>query len=162
MRLVLLVCFLAFWGTPFAAEAQTIFLVRHAERAAAEGATARDPDLSKAGRKRAEALATELHDAGIGAIYATEFRRTQETAQPLAKQLNLPVTIVPATETAQLIEKLRATTTNALVVGHSNTIPEIIHALGIKTAPAIAESDYDNLFLVVPGSMPQLVRLHFR
>jgi broad specificity phosphatase PhoE len=88
----------------------TIFIVRHAEKADAT----KDPDLSEAGRARAEALAKTLRDANITAIYATEFKRTQQTAAPLAKILGITVTILPAKDNAALIAKLRASTGNAL------------------------------------------------
>src|SRR5436190_22872808 len=83
----------------------TIFIVRHAEKAS--GGDAKDPLLSEAGRARAESLATTLKDAGITAIYATEFKRTQLTAEPVARAAHVETTIVPARETEQLIEKLK-------------------------------------------------------
>src|SRR5205823_9140645 len=76
-----------------AAAQSTIFIVRHAEKAASGGD---NPDLSEAGRARAETLASMLKDAGVSAIYVTEFKRTQQTAAPLAKMLHLDPTIVPA------------------------------------------------------------------
>jgi len=136
----------------------TIFIVRHAEKADAT----KDPDLSEAGRARAEALAKMLKDANITAIYATEFKRTQQTATPLAKVLGITVTILPAKDNAALIAKLRASTGNALVVGHGDTIPDLIKALGISDPINIAENDYDNLFAVVPDQKPHLIRLHYR
>jgi len=136
----------------------TIFVVRHAEKADAT----KDPDLSEAGRARAEALAKTLKDANITAIYATEFKRTQQTAAPLAKALGITVTILPAKDNAALIAKLRASTGNALVVGHGDTIPGLIKALGISDPINIAENDYDNLFAVVLDQKPHLIRLHYR
>jgi broad specificity phosphatase PhoE len=136
----------------------TIFIVRHAEK---DDAT-KDPDLSEAGRARAEALAKTLRDANITAIYATEFKRTQQTAAPLAKVLGITVTILPAKDNAALIAKLRASTGNALVVGHGDTIPDLIKALGISDPINIAENDYDNLFAVVLDQKPHLIRLHYR
>jgi broad specificity phosphatase PhoE len=136
----------------------TIFIVRHAEKADAT----KDPDLSEAGRARAEALAKTLRDANITAIYATEFKRTQQTAAPLAKILGITVTILPAKDNAALIAKLRASTGNALVVGHGDTIPDSIKALGISDPINIAENDYDNLFAVVLDQKPHLIRLHYR
>ena len=123
----------------------TIFIVRHAEKADAT----KDPDLSEAGRARAEALAKMLQDANITAIYATEFKRTQQTAAPLAKALGITVTTLPAENSAALIAKLRSSNGNALVVGHGNTIADLIKALGISEPINIAENDYDNLFGVV-------------
>jgi broad specificity phosphatase PhoE len=144
----------------------TVFLVRHAERADTAGGAApmmaADPSLSDAGRQRAESLATMLRDAGITAIYATEFKRTQETAAPLAKALGLTVTTVSAKDTNALVEKLKAATTDVLVVGHSNTVPDVVKALGISTPVTIDDREYDNLFVVTTGVHPRLIRLHFR
>ena len=136
----------------------TIFIVRHAEKADAT----KDPDLSEAGRARAEALAKTLRDANITAIYATEFKRTQQTTAPLAKVLGITVTILPAKDNAALLAKLRASTGNALVVGHGDTIPDLIKALGMSDPINVAENDYDNLFAVVLDQKPHLIRLHYR
>jgi broad specificity phosphatase PhoE len=136
----------------------TIFIVRHAEKADATN----DPDLSEAGRGRAEALAKMLKDANITAIYATEFKRTQQTAAPLAKALGIIVTTLPAKDNAALIAKLRALNGNALVVGHGDTIPDLIKALGISEPINITENDYDNLFVVVLDEKRPLIRLHYR
>jgi broad specificity phosphatase PhoE len=137
----------------------TIFFVRHAEKAESGG---NDPDLSEAGRARAESLAHTLKDADISAIYVTELKRTQQTAAPLAKLRSIDPTIVPAKDSAALIAKLRASTGNTLVVGHSNTVPDLIKAFGIATPIQIADGDYDNLFVLVPGEKPRLTRLHYR
>jgi broad specificity phosphatase PhoE len=143
---------------PTATAQSTIFIVRHAEKADAT----KDPDLSEAGRARAEALAKTLRDANITAIYATEFKRTQQTATPLAKALSVTITTLPAKDNAALIAKLRASTGNALIVGHGDTIPDLIKALGISDPINIAENDYDNLFAVVLDQKPHLIRLHYR
>ena len=137
----------------------TIFVVRHAEKAESGG---NDPDLSEAGRARAESLAKMLKNANITAIYATEFKRTQQTATPAAKALGLALTIVPAKDTATLSAKLRDLHGNALVVGHGDTIPDLIKALGVETPVNIAETDYDNLFVVVIDEKPSLLQLHYR
>lgn len=137
----------------------TVFIVRHAEKAKSEG---NDPELSETGHARAEALARMLSDSQITAIYATEFKRTQETAAPLAKVLGVNVSIVPSKNTAELASKLRSQNGNALVVGHGNTIPDLIKTLGITTSINITENDYDNLFIVVLDEKPRLIRLHYR
>ena len=136
----------------------TILIVRHAEKADAT----KDPDLSEAGRARSEGLAKTLRDANITAIYATEFKRTQQTAAPLAKALGITVATLPAKDNAALIAKLRASTGNTLVVGHGDTVPDLIKALGISDPINIAENDYDNLFAVVLDQKPHLIRLHYR
>lgn len=149
-----------------AAAQATVFVVRHAERADAGGAgggmMANDPDLSEAGRARAESLATLLRDAGITAIYATEYKRTQQTAAPLATSIGVSVTTVSAKETAALVAKIKAAAGNVLVVGHSNSVPDIVKALGVAAPVTVADADYDNLFIVRLGDKPTVVRLHYR
>ena len=168
-RLLLLLVLLL--GLPASVVAQpAIFLVRHAERAdagsgavpAMAGAPAADPDLSEAGRARAASLAVALKDANITAIYVTEFKRTQQTAAPLAQALGLTVIVVPASGVATLVEKLNALPGNALVIGHSNTLPEVAKALGVKTAVQIPDTEFSDLFVVVRGREPTLLRLHYR
>src|SRR6476620_9144171 len=152
--IVLLLCSVLLIST--AAAQSTIFLVRHAEKAGGE-----DPDLTETGRARAESLATALKDAGITAIYTSEVKRTQQTAAPLAKALHLEPTMIAAKDRAALVAKLQSSSGNALVVGHSNTIPEIIKALGIAAPITIADNDYDNLFVVLLEEKPRLIRLHY-
>ena len=153
-------------AAPAAAQPQTVLLVRHAERAdSAPGMSptmAADPDLSDAGRARAESLAAALKDASITAIYATEFKRTQQTAAPLAKALGLTVTIVPSKSAAPLIKQIQSSKGNVLVIGHSNTVPDIIKGLGVTTAVTIADDEFDNMFLVSRGPDPSLLRLRYR
>ena len=157
-RSLLLVLLLGIFVPALSAQS-TVFIVRHAEKAKSGGD---DPELSDAGRMRAESLAKMLNDSGITAIYATEFKRTQETAAPLAKALKIDVSIMPSKNTAELVSKLRALKENALVVGHGNTIPDLVKALGITTPINIAENDYDNLFIVLLDENPLLIRLHYR
>jgi broad specificity phosphatase PhoE len=107
-------------------------------------------------------LANMLRDSKIGIICTTEFKRTQQTAAPLAKVLGLTVTTLPAENQAALVAKLRTSTATSLVVGHGNTIPDIIKALGIMEPVNIADSNYDNLFVIVLGEKPYLIRLHYR
>lgn len=135
----------------------TIFIVRHAEKAD----SSENSDLSEAGRARAEALAEMLKDKNITAIYATEFKRTQQTAAPLAKVLGVTVTTLPAKDKGALVTKLRASTGNALVVGHGNTVPDLIKELGISEPISIGDNDYDNLFEIVLEQKPKLIRRHY-
>ena len=143
---------------------QTIFVVRHAERTDGGAGTsmmAADPDLSDKGQERAQALARILKDARITSIYTTQYKRTVQTAAPLAQALGIQTTTVDARDTAALVEKVKAGG-NALVVGHSNTLGPILQQLGISEPVTIADEDYDNLFVVVRADRPTLVRLHFR
>ena len=144
----------------------TVFLIRHAERAdSVPGATPAmndDPDLSDAGRARAASLTTLLKDAGITAIFVTEFKRTQQTATPLAKALGITVTTIKGNDNAGLLGGIKKAKGNVLVVGHSNTVPEIVKALGISTPVTIGTADFDNLFIISTKQPPQLLRLHYR
>jgi len=136
----------------------TIFIVRHAEKA---DDTSKDPDLSEAGRTRAQVLAGMLKDAGIASIYVTNFKRTQQTATPLAKVLGLQMKTITAADPGALAKSLNESHGNALVVGHANTIPDLIKALGIATPVTIGDNDYDDLFVVVLTEKPSLIRLHY-
>jgi broad specificity phosphatase PhoE len=149
-----------------AAAQPAVFVVRHAERADAGMAAAKvagaDPDLSALGRDRADSLATVLKDAQIAAIFVTEYRRTQQTAAPLARRAGITPTRLTSKDIPGLVEKIKGATGNVLVVGHSNSVPELIKALGISAVPTIEEEDFDNLFVVVRGPKPMLLRLHYR
>ncbi|MCA1560949.1 MAG: histidine phosphatase family protein [Acidobacteria bacterium] len=165
-RVVLSLVLVLMWVSSAAAQA-TVFIVRHAERVVTKPPGTPytmiiDPDLSDAGRARAESLATLLKDAQITAIFATQYKRTQQTAAPMAKAAGLQVTIVHSDDVAGLIEKLKATAGNALVVGHSGSVPKVVVALGVQTPVTLAETDYDNLFIVTRDATPRMLRLHYR
>ena len=145
--------------------AQFVFVVCHAERAddgSGMAMTGKDPDLSAAGHARAVALASMLKDADVTAIYVSEFKRTGQTAGPLAKALDLTPTVVPARNTAALVDHLRSARGNVLVVGHSDSIPDILEALGVEGPSKIGEMEYDNLFVITRTPRPALLRLHYR
>lgn len=164
MRLIVSIIAVLTFAVPAAAQ-QAIFVVRHAERAdTSSGGSpmmAADPDLSDAGKARAQSLAVTLKDANITAIYTTQYKRTQQTAEPLAKALGIQLTVVSARDIPGLVEKVKGGG-NALVVGHSNTVGPIVEALGVTEPVTLGDDDYDNLFVVVRGEKPALVRLHFR
>ncbi|HEX8139041.1 MAG TPA: phosphoglycerate mutase family protein [Pyrinomonadaceae bacterium] len=125
----------------------TVVLVRHAEK----GATPPDnPELSDAGRKRAQALAHILEGANVKALYATEFARTQQTVAPLAAQLSIPVTPINAGDADALVKDILANHRGetVLVAGHSNTVPVIIEKLRGGQVQPISDAEYDKLFVV--------------
>jgi broad specificity phosphatase PhoE len=135
-----------------AAAGTVVLLVRHAEKA---DPTAQDPPLSAVGEARARALAQALADAGVTAVITTQRRRTSDTARPLADALGLAIEEVPrggtgpehAKATARAVERHRGGV--VLVVGHSDTVPAIIAALGGPRMPDICDSAYGNLFVVL-------------
>jgi len=132
----------------------TVIFVRHAEKA---GSPADDPGLTEAGQRRATELARQLVDAdvvpgsGVDAVYSTSFRRTVETAKPIADALDLPVLTYDVTDTEEFIEAIVKEYKGKIivVVGHSDTVPEMIGNMGAsKNVAPIAENEYDNIYLV--------------
>jgi broad specificity phosphatase PhoE len=154
----LVLCLSIFVAATIASAQPVIVIVRHAEKSASDG---NDPDLSAAGRARAEALARILKNSGITAVFTSEFKRTQETAAPTATSAGIRPTMVAAKDTASLVAKLHQLNGNALVVAHGDTIPNIIKALGIKIPINIPDADYSELLIVTLGDKPQLFRLHY-
>jgi broad specificity phosphatase PhoE len=126
-----------------------LILVRHAEKKIVPPEN-KDPDISPAGQARAEEIARMFSDTDIKAIYATQYKRTQQTAKPLADKLGLPMTTIEAKQTPELVKSLRAKNAGQVVfiVGHNNTVPEIIAAMGGPQMPIIPETEYDNLFIL--------------
>jgi phosphohistidine phosphatase SixA len=150
----------------------TVFVVRHAERAdTAPGQAppsmspsmeAPDPVLSPAGEARAARLAALLREARIARIFTTQYARTRLTATPLANAAKVPIAAVPANDIPGLVARLSGPGGPSLVVGHSNTIPDILKALGVKESIQIADDEYDNLFVVVRNAGgSQLVKLRY-
>jgi phosphohistidine phosphatase SixA len=135
-----------------------VVIVRHAEKTADPG---KDPDLSAAGRDRAQALAEMLKESSIKAIFTSEFKRTQQTAAPTAKAIGVTPIVVPANDPGALISKLHELNGNALVIGHGNSIPELLKGLGIDEPIQIQESDYTGFFVVTLGAKPKLLRLRY-
>lgn len=130
----------------------TVVLVRHAEK---ELVTIEDPPLAAAGEHRAERLAQMFGTASgpgrIDGIYVTNARRTQQTAAPLAARLGIRPTILPASTSAgsvasQVVHEHRGG--RALIVGHSNTVPDIVKALSGEDVPPIPDDEYDNVYVV--------------
>ena len=134
-----------------------VVIVRHAEKAD----NSEDAELSPAGRQRADVLVRVLKDANITAIFTSERKRTQETAAPLAKSIGVSPSILGAKDYPALVSKLREVKGNALVVGHGNTIPDVIKALGIDAPVQIADTDYSQIFVVALDAKPRLMQLHY-
>ncbi len=139
-----------------------VLLVRHTPKAEVEGDP--DPPLSDVGQRRARQLAQVLADVPVAAAYATEFRRTQATLAPLCGVKDLSPVIVPARQPQELAAALRSGHAGEVVVvaGHSNTLPEILAALGATDPPELTEEDYDDLFCVVlDADGAHWLRLHW-
>lgn len=130
----------------------TFVLVRHAEKATDDPD---DPDLSGVGHERAQRLAATLARADLTAVLVTEFRRTQQTAQPTADAHGVALTRYyakgPANEVAAQWRRSYPRGT-VLVVGHSNTIPDLVTALSGQTAEPMTDQEYDRLTQVHIGA----------
>ena len=137
---------------------KTVFLVRHAEK---EDEPRQDPPLKKVGVARSQELARFLGAAGVKTIYTSQFTRTKLTAEPLAARLGLTATaislksnptnprLIAEESTAEVVNKIMERPgENVLVVGHSNSIPDVIKMLGGDVVPTIDERKFDDLFIV--------------
>jgi broad specificity phosphatase PhoE len=124
----------------------TVFIVRHAEK----GPGAPDPSLTDAGRQRAAELVRTVGDAHPTALFATEFKRTQETLDPLAKATGLTVTVTLARDVDGLLAKIHALPagSRAVVATHSNLVDVIVEKLSGVKVPALTDADYDRLVVV--------------
>lgn len=145
------------------AQATTVILVRHAEKAAQPAA---DPPLTEAGKARAVALWEVVKDAGVNAVITTQFARTVETGAPTAEHLGLTGEVVSAAGADHPARVAAAakkhTGETVLVVGHSNTVPAIIAALGAKEPPAICDEAYDNFYVVRIDAAGKASLIHSR
>jgi broad specificity phosphatase PhoE len=141
-----------------------VVLVRHAEKAATPGD---HPGLSDAGRRRADALAEALRDARVDAIITTQYARARDTAKPLADAQHIAPVVIPAgRDTAAHVREVAAAVGRqpagslVVVVGHSNTIPAIVRALGGPGLPDICDGEFSDLFAIVlpRGGPPRLIK----
>jgi len=139
----------------------TVILVRHAEKdTLVIGA---DPPLNTAGMVRSQELARVLRNAGVSAFYSTPWRRNKQTAQPLASRQGDTLIVVDAIDETVRRLRTRHPGETVLVVGHSNTVPQIVEALCGEKIPPFTEGDYDRLYVITlaPGRPPSLLRLHY-
>lgn len=129
------------------AEPTAIYLVRHGEK----GTVGNDPELTAQGQVRAQNIATILQKAGIANIFSTPTVRTRQTAQPLAQRSSLEVQAYDAKAPKALVEKVKSLNGAVLVVGHSNTLSELVRLFGGNPGEDIADSEYDRVYQLVTG-----------
>lgn len=140
-------------------EDRIVVLVRHAEKEPGE-----DPALSEAGRARARTLAHVLSAWSVDAIYVSGFRRTRETAAPLAELSDVTPAVVDAARVEELVDRVRSHEGTVVVVGHSNTVPVLIKALGGPSVEQIPDHVYDDFFVLHlsgPGEDARLLHLKY-
>jgi len=123
----------------------TLYLVRHAEKQTVED---KDPGLTAAGIFRSEQLATWLQDKDIRKIWSSDYQRTRNTAGALVSRLGLELTLYDPRDLPVLADELLENRANALIVGHSNTTPELTRLLCQCDISEMDESEYDQLFVV--------------
>lgn len=143
--------------------AHPVYVMRHLNTPAGQP----DPDLLPEGREAAIALADlfetdAFEDRRPVAIYATDYRRTRQTAAPAAARLALSVTIYDPRDIAGLIARVRAEPGPVLIIGHSNTVPDIIAALGGTPPAPLVHEDFGDLWIVEPGGATTRQRIGAR
>jgi phosphohistidine phosphatase SixA len=132
-----------------------LYVMRHLNTPAGE----RDPDLLPEGRRAAEALAGWFRDERPEAIYVSDFRRTRQTAAPLAARLGLAPIVYDPADTPALVARLRAAGQTALVIGHSNTVPDIVEQLGGTRPGPLVHEDFGDIWLIAPDGGTTRLRI---
>ena len=153
-HLVIAVCFLLVaacsttsnnYSTDNAAESLTIYLVRHAEKTTERP----DPGLTEEGEQRALELVNVLQDKKLTDVHSSDYIRTRETARPSADFFDLEIQLYDAGDLPAMANKLLQLSGNHLVVGHSNTTPQLVELLGGDSVSEIDEaSEYDRLYVI--------------
>jgi broad specificity phosphatase PhoE len=150
-------------------QSTTVIFVRHAETDATMAGPDDDPPLNARGRQRAELLADFLQKVdvtgSVNAIYASDKRRTQETAAPLAMRLNIPVEIDDHRDTKGFMDRMKRHHGGdiVLIVSHSNTIQPLIDELhGSKNLKPFASDEFNRLYIVtIPRPLGKVKTLEF-
>ena len=134
-----------------------VYLVRHAEKAD----TGKDPELSDVGKERAEELSRMLKDAGITHIWTTDYKRTRATVEPLAARMRVKVEVYDPSKLGEFATRLKSIPGRHLVVGHSNTTPGLVQALGGDPGQPIPDTEYDRFYIVTLGQNIATIQLRF-
>ena len=125
------------------ADPTTVYVTRHGEKG--EG---KDPELTAQGQARARMIATLLGKAGIRQVFSTATKRTQQTAKPTATLAGLEVQTYDPAKPQAVVDKIKASPGPTLLVGHSNTVPELVKLLGGAPVPPIGDDEFDRLYQV--------------
>ena len=155
MKFALIAILAVLFSSPLLAQPEQIFLLRHSEKS-----TGNNPALTEQGQQRAKNIAQQLAIANPLQLFSTDYKRTQQTIAPLAKELALEVTIYNPKDLIQFASQLKQLKGNAVVVGHSNTTPQLIkHLSGYRVN--IEEDEYNKLFeLRLHNGRYELIRLN--
>lgn len=142
-------------GVPQVSSAQeAVFIIRHAERADGE-----DPPITPAGRDRSVRWAEMLSGAGIAHVYTSTARRTAETGAIIAEALGVESEALPPNDIAPLLDLMSFDFEDerVLVVGHTETIPNILREFGAFEQIELSRDDYGRMFVVHPGDDEPLI-----
>ncbi len=152
----------SFSALPPAHAQEVVYLIRHAEQVL----DVEDPPLTEVGHQRAKAWAAILRDANIKVIYTSKKRRTKQTGEPIAQDLNILLETMPRRDVVGLVDRLRTRHADdaVLIISHTRTIPKLVKELGHSEEVTIERDDYDNLFIIVPQteSDPLVLRLRYQ
>ena len=136
-------------ATPTAKET-VVYIVRHAEKDTSDVKN-NDPDLNAEGKERARALNQFLKKEKIAAVFSTEYKRTMQTAAPVAQRNGIPVKTYDAKDPQAIARLIKSEYADriTLITGHSNTILELVKAFGL-TPPVdeLKDDDYDLIFKI--------------
>lgn len=144
----LLLALAALIAVPAFAQEAPIYVTRHYDTPAGE----KDPDLLPQGKARAEKLSAWFYGRTLKAIYVSNFKRTRETAAPLAATLGVtPETYDPG-DTPAIVARAKAAGGPVLIVGHSNTVPDIVAQLGGARPEALKHEDFGDLWTIENGT----------
>lgn len=146
---------LAACATTPPAPAPAFYVMRHLDTPAGE----RDPDLLPAGQRRAAALPARLAAHPPRTIFVSDFRRTRQTAAAVAARWGLTPIIYNPADTPALVAQVRAAAGPVLIVGHSNTVPDIVEQLGGPRPAPLSHPDFGDLWVIAPGGATERVRV---
>lgn len=125
------------------------YLVRHAEKDLSETANKKDPVLTAAGKERAKALSKRLSKLSIDGIYSTDYARTRDTAMPLSRATQVPLTLYDASDLSGFAAQMKAKNGTFVIVGHSNTTSQLAALLGGEAGEPIVEmGENDRLYIL--------------
>jgi phosphohistidine phosphatase SixA len=154
--LILFVCITVAASVGKASDHYTLYLVRHAEKLLDDGD---DPGLTDAGMQRSAQMAGWLRDKGITDIWSSDYRRSRDTAAPLAAMLGSELQLYDPRDLPTLVKNLRENRHNALIVGHSNTTPDLARLLCVCVVGDMDDTDYDQLLVVTVAGDDTVVKV---
>ena len=153
--LIALAGLVAACATPRHEPSPNIYVVRHLHTPQGE----RDPDLLPEGQRQAQLLAAWFRGERVRAIYVTDYRRTRQTAAPLAGRLGLTPVVYDPADTPGLVARVRAGPLPALIVGHSNTVPDIVAQLGGARPGPLVHEDFGDIWVIAPNGVTVRARI---